>query len=90
MQYSLIGKTNKQTNNNTNKKHQQKTQHTHHNEVKKCPNWACYRVTKKESHSCGKAAGHGDAKEKSSEEQSKHAVTHWASSFPLEKICNKY
>lgn len=79
LQHSLMGK-----------QQQQKPTHTHHNEAKECPDWACYRVMKKESYSCGKAAGHRVSKEESSEEQRKHTVTHWASSFHLEKICNKY
>jgi len=45
---------------------------------------------KKESHSCGRAAGCGDSWGESSEGGRKHTVTHWASSFHLEKLGKKY
>lgn len=36
--------------------------------TKECPNWVSHREMKKESHSCGRVAGHRDSQEESSEE----------------------
>lgn len=45
---------------------------------------------KKENHSCGGASGRGGSQEESSEGGRKHTVTHWASSFHLEKLGKKH
>lgn len=60
------------------------------NKAQECSNWASHREMKKESHSCGRAAGCGDSWGESSEGGRKHTVTHWASSFHLEKLGKKY